>query len=163
MAVLPKIECSQYLYGETDSSIFGSSVQIGGILGDQQSSLFGQGCIGAGQTKNTYGTGSFVLQHTGNEALTENGSLVATLACTRAGVETEYALEGSIFVTGAAVQWLRDGLGLISHASETESLAASLRNNGDVWFVPALTGLGAPSWDPFARGLMGLLSIRLTL
>jgi glycerol kinase len=152
MSVLPTIEPSQHLYGETTASVFGAAVPIGGVIGDQQSSLFAQGCFEAGQTKNTYGTGSFVLQHTGNTPRMADGRLIATMACTGAGNPPEYALEGSIFVTGAAIQWLRDGLGLIAEAAETEALAAGLSGNDDVWFVPALTGLGAPLWDPHARG-----------
>ena len=152
--VLPRIEHSEFIYGETNPDLLGLSVPIGALLGDQQAALFGQGCVASGQTKNTYGTGSFILQHTGSEALTDTGSLIATAACTGEGELHQYALEGSIFVTGAAIQWLRDGLGIIESAEETDSMARGLHDNGDVWFVPALTGLGAPTWDPLARGVM---------
>ena len=150
--ILPRIERSESHFGETDAELLESSVPITAMLGDQQSALLGQGCVSPGQTKNTFGTGSFVLQHTGSVALTETGTLIATAACTEEGSDQQYALEGSIFVTGAAIQWLRDGLGIIDTAAETEEIAASIGDNGDVWFVPALTGLGAPQWDPHARG-----------
>ena len=149
---LASIERSEHDFGETNVDILGESVVVAGILGDQQAALLGQGCVRAGQTKNTYGTGSFVLQHTGDHALTDTGSLLATAAASEEGAPQQYALEGSIFITGAAVQWLRDGLGIIENAAESEVLAASLEDNGDLWFVPALTGLGAPQWDPHARG-----------
>jgi glycerol kinase len=152
--VLPSIERSEFDFAETDVELLGVSVVIAAMLGDQQAALLGQGCVRAGQVKNTYGTGSFVLQHTGDQALTETGSLIATAAGTEEGSAQQYALEGSIFVTGAAIQWLRDGLGIIGAAEESEALAASLEDNGDVWFVPALTGLGAPLWDPNARGTL---------
>ncbi len=150
--VLPTIEGSEAFFAETDVEVLGAAVPITGILGDQQAALLGQGCVCPGQTKSTYGTGSFVLQHTGEHALTEAGSLLATAVGTDDGAAQNYALEGSIFVTGAAIQWLRDGLGIIDTVEESEGLAASLTDNGDVWFVPALTGLGAPQWDPHARG-----------
>ena len=150
--VLPRIERSEFHFCESEPTWLGSNVVVGAILGDQQAALLGQGCVAPGQTKNTYGTGSFVLQHTGSSPLTEAGSLIATAACTEHGVAQQYALEGSIFVTGAAIQWLRDGLGIIDHVHESEALAASLSDIADVWFVPALTGLGAPQWDPHARG-----------
>ena len=129
---------------------------MAGIAGDQQAALFGQACHRAGTAKNTYGTGSFVLLNTGAEAPEPVEGLLATVAC---GTEEEpaYALEASIFVTGAAVQWLRDGLGVIERAEESEALAASLEGNDGVYFVPALTGLGSPHWDPYARGtIVGL-------
>ncbi len=150
--VLPSIERSESFFAETTVDVLGEAVVIAGVLGDQQAALLGQGCVLAGQAKNTYGTGSFVLQHTGDQALTETGSLIATAAATGSSAAQQYALEGSIFVTGAAIQWLRDGLGIIDNVQESEALAASLVDNGDVWFVPALTGLGAPQWDPLARG-----------
>jgi len=154
-SVLPQIRPSAADYGDTDAEAFlGVGIPIAGVLGDQQSALFAQACFEPGQAKNTYGTGSFVLQHTGTEPHAGTERLVATVACQEEGKPVEYALEGSIFVTGAAVQWLRDELGIIREAAETEALAASLDSNDDVWFVPALTGLGAPYWDPYARGTL---------
>lgn len=153
--VLPEIRPSAHVFGRTDPDEFlGIDVPIAAILGDQQSALFAQGCFAPGETKNTYGTGSFVLQHTGNNPHPGQQQLVATAACQRSDATMEYALEGSIFVTGAAVQWLRDGLGVINSAEETAELAASLDDNDDVWLVPALVGLGAPRWDPYARGTL---------
>jgi glycerol kinase len=154
LAQLPEPLPSAHVYGTT--SEFGGEVPVGGIAGDQQAALFGQACHGAGTAKNTYGTGSFVLLNTGAEVPNPPAGLLATMAC---GTEAEsaYALEASIFVTGAAVQWLRDGLGVIERAEETEPLAASLDGNDGVYFVPALTGLGSPHWDPYARGtIVGL-------
>ena len=156
--VLPEIRPSGAMHGETDPYAFHRArVPITGILGDQQSALFAQGCFEEGQAKNTYGTGSFVLQHTGTEPHPGQDKVIATVANQIEGQRPEYALEGSIFITGAAVQWLRDGLGIIRDAAETEVLAASVDDNADVWFVPALVGLGAPHWDPRARGtLLGI-------
>ena len=129
---------------------------MAGIAGDQQAALFGQACQRPGETKNTYGTGSFVLLNTGTEAPEPGEGLLTTVAWGLGG-EVDYALEAAVFVTGAAVQWLRDGLRIITHAAETEALAASLESNDDVYFVPALTGLGSPHWDPYARGtIVGL-------
>jgi glycerol kinase len=154
-AMLPEIRPSSHVFGECDSELFeGAHVPVASVVGDQQAALFGQACFERGRTKNTYGTGSFVLQHAGIAPPAERGSLVATLACTPDGSPAEYALEGSIFATGAAVQWLRDGLGIVREAGETEALAASLNGNDDVWLVPALSGLGAPVWDPSARGTL---------
>jgi glycerol kinase len=151
---LPEPLPSAHRYGVT--SEFGGEVPVAGIAGDQQAALFGQACHRAGSAKNTYGTGSFVLLHTGGEAPTPAEGLLATIACT-SDEEAAYALEASIFVTGAALQWLRDGLGVIARAEESESLAASLEGNDGVYFVPALTGLGSPHWDPYARGtIVGL-------
>ena len=142
------------VYGTT--SVFGGEVPVAGIAGDQQAALFGQACQQPGETKNTYGTGSFVLLNTGTEAPEPGEGLLTTVAWGLGG-EVDYALEAAVFVTGAAVQWLRDGLGIISEAAETERLAASLDSNDDVYFVPALTGLGSPHWDPYARGtIVGL-------
>lgn len=153
-ARLPEPLPSGHVYGTTAE--FGGEVPVAGIAGDQQAALFGQACHGAGTAKNTYGTGSFVLLHTGGEAPAPGEGLLATVAC-GAGEEAAYALEASIFVTGAAVQWLRDGLGIIEEAAESEALAASLDGNDGVYFVPALTGLGSPHWDPNARGaIVGL-------
>jgi glycerol kinase len=153
-AQLPEPLPSAHVYGTT--GVFGGEVPVAGIAGDQQAALFGQACHRAGTAKNTYGTGSFVLLNTGTEAPTPVEGLLATVAC-GTGEAAAYALEASIFVTGAAVQWLRDGLGVIERAEETEALAASLEGNDDVYFVPALTGLGSPHWDPYARGtIIGL-------
>ncbi len=151
---LPEPLPSAHAFGTT--SEFGGEVPVAGIAGDQQAALFGQACHRAGSAKNTYGTGSFVLLHTGGDAPEPGEGLLTTVAC-GAGDEAAYALEASIFVTGAAVQWLRDGLGLIEEAGESEALAASLSGNDGVYFVPALTGLGSPHWDPYARGtIVGL-------
>jgi glycerol kinase len=152
--VLPEVRPSLHLFGETDPGLFGGPVPVAGMLGDQQASLFAQCCFEPGQAKNTYGTGSFVLANTGTEPVLGNTSTLTTIAVGIDGHPTEYALEGSIFVTGSAVQWLRDGLGLIADAAETEALARSVPDTGDVWFVPGLAGLGAPRWDPYARGLL---------
>jgi glycerol kinase len=151
---LPEPLPSCHVYGTTAE--FGGEVPVAGIAGDQQAALFGQACHAAGEAKNTYGTGSFVLLHTGSQAAAPGEGLLATVAC-GTGEGPAYALEASIFVTGAAVQWLRDGLGLIERAEESEALAASLDGNDGVYFVPALTGLGSPHWDPNARGtIVGL-------
>jgi glycerol kinase len=153
-ARLPEPVPSAEVYGHT--SEFGGEVPVAGIAGDQQAALFGQACHETGTAKNTYGTGSFVLLNTGTDAPDPGEGLLTTVAWGLGG-ETIYALEASVFVTGAAVQWLRDGLGIIEQASETEALAASLESNDDVYFVPALTGLGSPHWDPYARGtIVGL-------
>jgi len=153
-SVLGRIEVGGALIAESDPDVWGSPVAITAVLGDQQAALLAQGCVSPGQTKSTYGTGSFVLQHTGATPLTASPSLIATAAHRASGAAPQYALEGSIFTTGAAIQWLRDGLGIITSADETQELAQSLDDNGDVWFVPALSGLGAPHWDPDARGLL---------
>ena len=153
-ARLPEPLPSAHVYGAT--SEFGGEVPVAGIAGDQQAALFGQACHRAGMAKNTYGTGSFVLLNTGEVAPQPGEGLLTTVAW---GLEDEttYALEASIFVTGAAVQWLRDGLGIVEDAAQTEAMAASLAGNDGVYFVPALTGLGSPQWDPYARGtIVGL-------
>jgi glycerol kinase len=151
---LPEPVPSSQVYGTT--SVFGGDVPVAGIAGDQQAALFGQACQRAGEAKNTYGTGSFVLLNTGTEAADPGEGLLTTVAWGLSG-EVDYALEAAVFVTGAAVQWLRDGLGIISDAGETEALAGSLESNDGVYFVPALTGLGSPHWDPYARGtIVGL-------
>jgi glycerol kinase len=153
-ALLPEPRGSAEVYGTTTE--FGGEVPVAGIAGDQQAALFGQACHSPGDAKNTYGTGSFVLLNSGTEAPDPTDGLLGTIAWGLGG-ETTYALEAAVFVTGAGVQWLRDGLGLIDSAQETEELAASLDGNDDVYFVPALTGLGSPYWDPYARGtLLGL-------
>ena len=154
-ARLPEPLPSAHVFGTTTE--FGGEVPVAGIAGDQQAALFGQACHSRrARAKNTYGTGSFVLLHTGAEAPEPVDGLLTTVACETGG-SAAYALEASIFVTGAAVQWLRDGLGIIDEAAETEALAASLEGNDGVYFVPALTGLGSPHWDPYARGtIVGL-------
>jgi glycerol kinase len=139
------------------SALHGHAVPVGGVAGDQQAALFGQACLDQGMAKSTYGTGSFVLLNTGYSPSDSPAGLVSTIAWTIGAGRPSYALEASIFATGAAVQWLRDGLGLIERASDTEALAASLKGNDGVYFVPALTGLGSPHWDPHARGtIVGL-------
>ncbi len=154
-AVLPDVKPSSYVYGETDpQNFFGHRVSIAGIAGDQPAALFGQACYGSGLAKTTYGTGSFLLMNTGRKPVVSSQRLLTTIAWGIGDEPVEYALEGSIFITGAALQWLRDGLGLISSAAESEQLAASLQGNEDVYFVPALTGLGAPHWDAYARGMI---------
>ena len=149
--IMPKVCASSELYGYTDTSVFASKVPIAGIAGDQQSALFGQMCIESGMVKNTYGTGCFILMNTGEKPVVSKNNLVTTIAW-QLGGKTSYAIEGSIFVGGAIVQWLRDGLKIINSSSEIEALAAQAPDNGDVFFVPALTGLGAPYWDQYARG-----------
>jgi glycerol kinase len=151
---LPEPVASSEEYGTT--AVFGGEVPVAGIAGDQQAALFGQACQRPGEAKNTYGTGSFVLLNAGTEAPDPQEGLLTTVAWGLGG-EVDYALEAAVFVTGAAVQWLRDGLGIITDAGETEALAGSLGSNDDVYFVPALTGLGSPHWDPYARGtIVGL-------
>jgi glycerol kinase len=150
-AVLPEVRPSSHLYGEADAALLGAAVPIAGIAGDQQAALFGQGCFEAGRAKNTYGTGCFMLMHTGAQARASTHGLVTTAAAqpTAAGA---YALEGSVFIGGAVVQWLRDGLQAIDSSSQVEALAASVPDSGGVVFVPAFTGLGAPYWNAQARG-----------
>jgi glycerol kinase len=154
---LPEVVASAEPYGETlPDAFFGASVPVAGIAGDQQAALFGQACTAPGLGKNTYGTGSFVLMNAGAKPPPVSPGLLTTVAW-RLRDRTDYALEASVFVTGAAVQWLRDGLGLIASAEETAQMAASLDSNDGVYFVPALTGLGSPYWDPHARGtIVGL-------
>ncbi len=153
-ARLPEPVQSSEVYGTT--SEFGGTVPVAGIAGDQQAALFGQACHSRGDAKNTYGTGSFVLLNTGADAPEPTDGLLTTVAWGLGGKVT-YALEAAVFVTGAAVQWLRDGLGIIGEAAETAEMAASLDSNDGVYFVPALTGLGSPYWDPYARGtIVGL-------
>ncbi len=151
---LPEPLPSAHEFGRT--GVFGGDVPVAGIAGDQQAALFGQACQTPGDAKNTYGTGSFVLLNTGQRPPEPEEGLLTTVAWGLDGAVT-YALEAAVFVTGAAIQWLRDGLGLIADASETEAIAAALEGNDDVYFVPALTGLGSPWWDPYARGtIVGL-------
>ena len=153
MEILPEVRPSAGDFGKTVTSFFGKSIPITGVAGDQQAALFGQGCFVAGQAKNTYGTGAFLLLNTGSEVPRAGEGLLATVACDAQG-GAAYALEASIFVAGAAIQWLRDGLGILYNAAESERLAASLESNDGVYFVPALVGLGAPNWEPRARGTM---------
>lgn len=151
-AVFPQVMPSSYIYGETVTGLLGKErIPISGIAGDQQAALFGQACYQRGTGKNTYGTGSFLLINTGSAPVNSRSGLLSTIAWGLNNRVT-YALEGSIFVTGAAVQWLRDGLGVINTAAESETLARSVNDNGGIYFVPALAGLGAPYWDMYARG-----------
>ena len=155
-AVLPTPLPSIADYGTTDPEWFGVPIPIRGIAGDQQAALFGQGCFSVGSAKNTYGTGCFMLMNTGSEAVISKHGLLTTLACPLpshdATAQRAYALEGSVFVAGAAVQWLRDGVGLIETAQSSEAIATTVKDSGGVYVVPAFTGLGAPYWDMYARG-----------
>jgi glycerol kinase len=156
-SLMPEVKDSSGVFGETEPGLTGGvSLPIAGVAGDQQAALFGQACFEPGRTKNTYGTGCFILMNTGTQARTSSSGLLTTIAWGIDG-RVEYALEGSIFVAGAAIQWLRDQLGLVSDAAESESLARSVPDTGGVYLVPAFTGLGAPYWDPRARGtIVGL-------
>ena len=155
-ALLPDVRPSGGDFGTASEKHFGRAIPIRGVAGDQQSALFGQGCWSAGSAKNTYGTGAFLLQHTGKTRPALGEGLLTTVACGSRG-EPQYALEASIFIAGAAVQWLRDGLGIVERAEDTEAMARSLPGNEGVYFVPALVGLGAPWWEPNARGtIVGL-------
>ena len=150
--VLPQVRSSSEVYGEADASLVGRSVPIAGIAGDQQAALFGQTCFSRGLAKNTYGTGCFMLMNVGEEAVPSKHKLLTTVAWRRGGAKTEYALEGSVFIGGAVVQWLRDGLGIIKSSADVEKLAATVPDSGGVYLVPAFAGLGAPHWDQYARG-----------
>ncbi len=155
-SVLPAVRDSSEVYGEVSHPLLSGGLPIAGIAGDQQAALFGQACFSPGLTKNTYGTGCFMLQNTGETAVTSHNNLLTTVAWRYDG-KTEYALEGSVFIGGAVVQWVRDGLGLIRSAPEIEPLALSVPDNGGVFLVPAFAGLGAPHWDSHARGaILGL-------
>jgi glycerol kinase len=155
--VLPHVAPSSAVIGETDSALFGRAIPIAGNAGDQQAALFGQVCTSPGMSKNTYGTGCFMLLNTGSEVVRSKSNLLTTVAWKIDDEPIEYALEGSVFIAGAAIQWLRDGLKIINTASETEAMAASVEDNGGVYFVPAFVGLGAPHWDQYARGtIVGL-------
>jgi glycerol kinase len=155
-AILPEIRSSSEIYGTSIGDALGGELPLAGIAGDQQAALFGHGCWSPGLAKNTYGTGAFLLLHTGEQFVRSEHGLLTTVACGPRG-EPQYALEGAIFIAGAAVQWLRDSLGAVAHASETEELARSLASNDGVYFVPAFTGLGAPHWESGARGtIVGL-------
>jgi glycerol kinase len=156
MRLLPEVRPSSGSFGETPAALFGRPVPILGVAGDQQAALFGQGCWTAGEGKNTYGTGAFLLLNTGTQRPAPGGGLLGTVACDALG-QPAYALEAAIFIAGAAVQWLRDGLGIIGEAGETEAMARSVVGTDGVYFVPALVGLGAPNWEPEARGtIVGL-------
>lgn len=150
-SMLPEVLPSSGIFGYTKPALFGTEVPIAGVAGDQQAALFGQCCHQKGDVKNTYGTGGFMLMNTGETPVTSQNGLVTSIAW-RIGNVTQYVLEGSVFVCGAAVQWLRDGLGIIRSSADTEKLANSVPDNGGVYFVPAFVGLGAPYWDPYARG-----------
>jgi glycerol kinase len=153
LSMMPAVRSSSEVYGEVSEVKGLEKIPLAGIAGDQQAALFGQRCIRPGLTKNTYGTGCFMLQNTGRRAVPSSNRLVTTVAW-KIGEVTEYALEGSVFVGGAVVQWLRDGLGLIRKSEDVEALANSVADNGGVYFVPAFVGLGAPHWDSYARGSM---------
>ncbi|MCG9791329.1 glycerol kinase GlpK [Flavobacterium algicola] len=150
-AMLPEVKQSSEIYGETCTTLFSTKIPIAGVAGDQQAALFGQLCTEPGMVKNTYGTGCFMLMNTGDKPVYSKNNLLTTVAWKING-KTTYALEGSVFVGGAAVQWLRDGAKMINSAEEIETLALQVPDNGGVYFVPALTGLGAPHWDQYARG-----------
>ena len=152
-SMMPVVKSSSEVYGHTKTTIFAHEVPIAGIAGDQQAALFGQMCTDPGSVKNTYGTGCFLLMNTGTKPILSKNNLLTTVAW-KIGDEVNYALEGSIFVGGSVVQWLRDGLGIIRSSSEIEALAASVPDNGGVFFVPALTGMGAPYWDQYAHGVI---------
>ena len=149
--MLPEARPSSHIYGQTDAAIFGAEVPIAGDAGDQQAALFGQACYKPGMAKNTYGTGCFMLMNTGEMAVPSKRGLLTTIAW---GVnnKVEYALEGSIFITGAAIQWLRDGIKIIDNSAESEAYATRVDDTGGVYVVPAFVGLGAPYWDMYARG-----------
>lgn len=155
-SMLPEVKQNSEFFAETGTTLFSTKIPIAGVAGDQQAALFGQMCIEEGMAKNTYGTGCFLLMNTGEKPVKSKNNLITTIAWKING-KTTYALEGSVFVGGAAIQWLRDGLGIIKTAAESEEKAASIEDNGGVYFVPALTGLGAPHWDQYARGtIMGI-------
>ena len=149
--MLPKVKPSSGIFGYTEVGMFGESIPIAGAAGDQQSALFGQCCFDAGEVKNTYGTGCFLLMNTGEKAVTSENGLLTTIAASADGT-VQYALEGSIFVAGAAIQWLRDEMRMIRKAADTERYATAVEDTAGVYLVPAFTGIGAPYWDPYARG-----------
>ena len=156
-SMMPQVKSSSEVYGYTKTTLFAHEVPIAGIAGDQQAALFGQMCTEPGSVKNTYGTGCFMLMNSGERPIMSSNNLLTTIAW-KIGDKVNYALEGSIFVAGSVVQWLRDGLGIIKSSSEIEALACSIEDNGGVYFVPALTGLGAPHWDQYAKGCIYGLS-----
>ncbi|HEC42131.1 MAG TPA: glycerol kinase [Bacteroides sp.] len=151
--LLPEVRPSSEIYGETDADLFGTGIPVSGIAGDQQAALFGQMCTAKGMVKNTYGTGCFVVMNTGDEPVSSEHKLLTTIAW-QINDKVSYAIEGSIFVSGALVQWLRDKLRIIKSSSEIEKLALKVKDNGGVYFVPAFVGLGAPHWDPYATGTL---------
>lgn len=157
LAMLPQVVSSSSVYGETQAEFFGTPLRISGIAGDQQAATFGQACFEKGMVKNTYGTGCFMLLNTGSTPVTSHHHLLTTIGWRVEEQPTQYSLEGSIFIAGAGVQWLRDSMGLVKDAAETEAIAASIPDNGGVYLVPAFVGLGAPYWDQYARGtIIGL-------
>ena len=161
MQMLPQVHDNAHVFGRTSKALFGAEIPLAGVAGDQQAALFGQACFEAGMAKSTYGTGCFMLLNTGTEALASESRLLTTPAYRLNGKMT-YALEGSIFVAGAAVKWLRDGIGVIAHASETDGMATQVPDNHGVYMVPAFVGLGAPHWDPDARGAIFGLTLGAT-
>lgn len=157
MSILPQVVSSSSVYGDTAPELFGKAIPIAGVAGDQQAATFGQACYEPGQVKNTYGTGCFMLMNTGSEPIASRNSLLTTVAWRVDEKPTQFALEGSIFIAGAAVQWLRDEMKMIASASETEAIANSINSTDGVYVVPAFVGLGAPYWDQYARGtIVGL-------
>jgi glycerol kinase len=150
---LPQVKSSSEIYGYTEQILTATQIPVCGIAGDQQAALFGQMCIKPGMVKNTYGTGCFMLMNTGDKPVLSKNNLLTTIAW-KIGKTTTYALEGGVFIGGAVVQWLRDGLGIIKDSSDVEKLATSVNDNGGVYFVPAFAGLGAPYWNQYARGTM---------
>jgi glycerol kinase len=152
-SMMPQVKSSSEIYDHTNTTFFASKVPIAGIAGDQQAALFGQMCTEEGMVKNTYGTGCFILINTGEKPFISNNNLVTTIAWQING-KTTYALEGSIFIGGAVIQWLRDGLGIIKSSADVEALASQVEDTGGLYFVPSLTGMGAPHWDQYARGLI---------
>ena len=152
-SIMPTALPSATIFGYTDKAIFGAEIPIAGVAGDQQAALFGQCCFSAGDAKNTYGTGGFMLMNTGEAPVFSQNGLLTTIAWGIDG-KVNYALEGSVFICGAAIQWLRDGLGLFNYAYQSEEIASSVADCGGIYFVPAFVGLGAPYWDPYARGIL---------
>lgn len=153
MSMLPEVKPSSCVYGLSDETVIGGEIPIAGAAGDQQAALFGQCCFEAGEAKNTYGTGCFLLMNTGEEPITSQNGLLTTIAASREG-EVRYALEGSVFVAGAAIQWLRDEMRMIKSAGQSEEYASAVEDTAGVYVVPAFTGLGAPYWNPYARGIV---------
>jgi glycerol kinase len=151
--MLPEVKQSSEIFGTTSAALFSAEIPIGGVAGDQQSALFGQMCTSPGMVKNTYGTGCFMLMNIGSKPIISKNNLLTTIAWKVNG-QIQYALEGSIFIAGAVVQWLRDELGIIRTSAEVENLATKVKDNGGVYFVPAFTGLGAPHWNQHARGMI---------